>query len=233
MSNLNELRPIQALSPFKRFCCTIGNLPSSYVESMTYMELVYWLCDYLKNTVIPAVNNNANAVLELQNLYVELKNYVDNYFENIDIQEEINNRLDEMAESGELDTVIENYVNYCYIIDEIKSYEFYNENGKTHVKIFHIPNKDTNGNDILLQHGFSNDIASNTQATETPTEFSKRKNTTLTTNASIFTDDIQSPNYNRILGLIIHNGQVVTDSREFYPTPRNGLARSLYFGIKK
>lgn len=110
MSNLNELRPIQALSPFKRFCCTIGNLPSSYVESMSYMELVYWLCDYLKNTVIPAVNNNANAVLELQN-------YVDNYFENIDVQEEINNKLDEMAESGQLAEIIAQYVNtQCLLV---------------------------------------------------------------------------------------------------------------------
>ena len=99
MSNLNELRPIQALSPFKRFCCTIGNLPSSYVESMSYMELVYWLCDYLQNTVIPALNNNAYAIQELQN-----------YFSNLDIQEEINNKLDQMAESGELTEIISQYL---------------------------------------------------------------------------------------------------------------------------
>lgn len=106
MSNLNELRPIQALSPFKRFCCTIGNLPSSYVESMSYMELVYWLCDYLKNTVIPAVNNNANAVLELQNLYVELKNYVDNYFDTVDFEEKVSEKLNEMALDGTLANII-------------------------------------------------------------------------------------------------------------------------------
>lgn len=104
MSNLNELTPIQALSPFKRFCCTIGNLPSSYVESMSYMELVYWLCDYLKNTVIPALNNNAYAVQELQN-------FVTNYFENLDVQDEIDNKLDEMVESGELEEIISYYLN--------------------------------------------------------------------------------------------------------------------------
>lgn len=104
MSNLNELTPIQALSPFKRFCCTIGNLPSSYVESMSYMELVYWLCDYLKNTVIPALNNNAYAVQELQN-------FVTNYFENLDVQDEIDNKLDEMVESGTLQEIITSYLN--------------------------------------------------------------------------------------------------------------------------
>ena len=113
MSDLNELRPIQALSPFKRFCCTIGNLPSSYTQCMSYVELLDWFCHYLQNTVIPAVNNNANSVLELQNLYIKLKNYVDNYFENIDVQEEINNKLDEMAENGILQNIIDSqYILY-------------------------------------------------------------------------------------------------------------------------
>lgn len=99
----------QNLRPFKYFCMTIGAIPSSYMEAMSYQELLMWFCDYLKNTVIPTVNNNANAVTELQNLYVELKNYVDNYFINLDVQEEINNKLDEMAENGTLENLLTNY----------------------------------------------------------------------------------------------------------------------------
>ena len=106
MANLNELRPIQALSPFKRFCCTIGNLPSSYVESMSYMELIYWLCDYLQNTVIPTIDNNAQAVKELQDLFIELQNYVNNYLNNLDLQEDINNKLDEMVQDGTLAEIV-------------------------------------------------------------------------------------------------------------------------------
>lgn len=110
MSNLNELKPVGNLSPFTRFCCTIGNLPSSYMVSLTYEEQLLWLCDYLQNTVIPAVNTNAEAVKELQELYVKLKDYVDNYFNNLDVQQEINNKLDEMAESGELSEIITHYL---------------------------------------------------------------------------------------------------------------------------
>lgn len=106
MSNLNELKPIINLNPFARFCCTIGNLPTSYMTSLTYEEQLMWLCDYLQNTVIPAVNNNAECVKELQELYVKLKNYVDNYFNNLDVQKEINNKLDKMAEDGTLDKII-------------------------------------------------------------------------------------------------------------------------------
>lgn len=103
---MSELKEVQGLRPFTKFCMTIGNLPSSYLVSMTYEEQILWLCDYLQNTVIPTVNNNAEAVEELQNLYLQLKNYVDNYFTNLDIQNEINNKLDEMATDGTLANII-------------------------------------------------------------------------------------------------------------------------------
>ncbi len=109
MSNLSELKPVGSITPFTKFCCTIGNLPSSYMQSFTYEEQLLWLCDYLQNTVIPAVNTNAEAVAELQGLYIELKDYVDHYFENLDVQNEINNKLDEMASDGTLNTLIEKY----------------------------------------------------------------------------------------------------------------------------
>ena len=94
--------------PFRVFCQKV--IPLAFDESMSYLELLYSLLHYIKETVIPAVNNNAEAVEELQNLYNELKSYVDNYFENLDVQEEINNKLDDMAESGELAEIIEQFL---------------------------------------------------------------------------------------------------------------------------
>ena len=93
------MNKIDKLPPFKRFCVTIGNLPSSYVDSMSYYECLMWLCKYLKDTVIPAVNENAEAVNELIN-----------WFNNLDVQEEIDNKLDEMVESGELQEIIASYL---------------------------------------------------------------------------------------------------------------------------
>lgn len=112
IKNTNLIPPspqidINSLKPFTRFCCSIGAIPSSYLVSMSYEEQLLWLCDYLQNTVIPTVNNNGQAVAELQGLYVQLKNYVDNYFTNLDVQEEINNKLDEMAENGELQAILD------------------------------------------------------------------------------------------------------------------------------
>lgn len=110
MANTNDLKPIATIKPFTKFCCTIGAIPSSYLVSLTYEEQLLWLCDYLQNTLIPAINQNGEAITELQNLYIQLKEYVDNYFENLDVQEEINNKLDDMAEHGELQAIIEAYL---------------------------------------------------------------------------------------------------------------------------
>lgn len=104
------INPIK-LKPFTKFCVSLGMLPSSYKQSLTYEEQLIWFCDFLENKVIPAVNQNAEAVEEMQNLFNELQTYVNEYFSNIDVQEEINNKLDDMAESGELEEIIGIYLN--------------------------------------------------------------------------------------------------------------------------
>ena len=105
------------ISPFKHLCMTIGNLPTAYVESMTYYECVTFLVKFIENQIMPAVNKNSEAITELQNLYIELKKYVDDYFDNLDIQEEINTKIDEMVESGEFQEII--FSNLCYVTYEM------------------------------------------------------------------------------------------------------------------
>ena len=120
--NLN-LKTISTIdpSPFKHLCVTIGELPSSFLESMSYYELLAWFVNYLQNTVIPAVNANGEATAELQELFVELKTFVDTYFENLDVQEEINNKLDQMAEDGTLQEIITAYIqaNVAWTFDSV------------------------------------------------------------------------------------------------------------------
>lgn len=104
------------LRPFKRLCVTIGAIPTSYMESMTYYEMLEWLCKYLSDTVIPAINSNAEAVKECQDLYLELKDYVDHYFDNLDIQAEVDAKLDDMAEQGQLTDIIAQYLQLAGIL---------------------------------------------------------------------------------------------------------------------
>ena len=99
-------KDVKLMSPFKTMLITIGELPTAYIESMSYYEGLCYLVNYLCNNVIPALNQNGEAVKELQDKFIELQNYVNNYFDNLDVQEEINNKLDEMAEQGELTSII-------------------------------------------------------------------------------------------------------------------------------
>lgn len=86
-------------SPFKHLVMTIGELPTTFVESMSYYETIAWLVDYIKNKVIPPINNNAEAIKEIQA-----------WISTLDLQDEVDNKLDEMAESGQLAEIIAQYL---------------------------------------------------------------------------------------------------------------------------
>lgn len=285
------------LCPFKWF--VLQNFPfiEADFDAITNWQLFCKLGEEM-NKIIEKVNQAGEQTENLTNAFIELQNYVNDYFENLDVQEEINNKLDEMAEGGELANIIaqflnancilkfnnmqelinsenlvngnivgvfgntninDGFVNYylittetteialnnnlyakiiynekvdgSYLIDEIEHFEYYVENSKSTVQIFHIPNKDKFGKEIPIQHGFSDDIVVDTPFEETPTHFSNRKNATLCINASIGCVNSESVWYDKILGLIIHNGVVVTDSREYYDNP-NWYQNRYILGLK-
>ena len=90
------------ISPFIFYCQKV--MPAVLDDSLSYYEVLCKLVAKL-NDVISATNSTSDQMLEL-------KNYVDHYFDNLDVQQEINNKLDQMAESGELETIIENYLEF-------------------------------------------------------------------------------------------------------------------------
>ncbi len=97
------------LSPFKWFCLTNFPFIEYDFDALTNYELMCKIVQYL-NDVIVKTNEIGEQTENLTNAFIELKNYVDNYFENLDVQEEINNKLDEMAESGQLQEIIEQFL---------------------------------------------------------------------------------------------------------------------------
>lgn len=117
-----DLKTVQGLRPFQKFCMSIGELPSSYKNSLSYLDLLMWFCDYLENKVIPTINNNAEAVTEIQTLFTELKNFIDNYFENLDVQNEINNKLDSLTADGTLYNIMYPYFS-LFLSDLTEKYD--------------------------------------------------------------------------------------------------------------
>lgn len=127
--------PPMKVLPLKKICMTIGQLPTAYLETMTYYEMLLWFIGYLRDNIIPTVNNNGEALEEVQTIVMSLQNYinnfkdsidqdvedledyVNNYFENLDVQEEINNKLDEYVEDGTLEHIIASYLDTQKIYD--------------------------------------------------------------------------------------------------------------------
>lgn len=70
------------------FSYTIGELPTSFKDSLTYQEQLTWLCNYLAATIEPSLNNNINA-------FNELYDYVNNALN--DLIAYINTNLPDIA----------------------------------------------------------------------------------------------------------------------------------------
>ena len=91
--------------PFVTFVTSA--VPMVFDNSLSYYEALCALWKWLQDDVVNVINNNATVTedyIELTNEYIEkfneLKDYVDTYFDNLDVQEEINNKLDAMVEEG-------------------------------------------------------------------------------------------------------------------------------------
>jgi len=126
MNNHINVQKVQPTGIFTNYI--FKALPLAFDESMSYYECICNLLDYLKNTILPTINNNADAVIEIQNnvdsfeenmttsfteftttinnTVNELESYMNNYFDNLDVQEEINNKIDELVLNGTMDSLL-------------------------------------------------------------------------------------------------------------------------------
>ena len=156
------------LSPFKWF--VLENFP--FIEA-DFDALTEWqlFCKIGKeiNKIIDSQNIVGEQAETLTNAFNTLKNYVDNYFKNLDVQEEINNKLNEMAETGELQNIIGEFLKLNSLItfnniEDMKSSQnlidgsfaqtlgFYsiNDGGNALYKIRNITNNDIINNSTII-----------------------------------------------------------------------------------
>lgn len=105
----NKIVHAAPVPPFVTFVASA--VPMVFDNSMSYYEALCALWKWLQDDVINVINNNATVTEEYIRLTEELKEFVENYFANLDVQEEINNKLDQMAEDGTLADIITAYLN--------------------------------------------------------------------------------------------------------------------------
>ena len=102
MGNYKDLRP------FRFWCQKV--LPLVYDDSLSYYEVLSKIVDYLNKTMedVGVLHEDVEALHEA---YRQLQQYVNDYFSNLDVQQEINNKLDIMATDGTLDRLLLPYFN--------------------------------------------------------------------------------------------------------------------------
>lgn len=101
MAKLPKGQSVVPMPPFRAFLA--DNIPAVYDNTMSYYDELTALIKYLQDTVVPALNADSEAI-------TVLSNFVEHYFDNLDVQEEINNKLDQMAEDGTLQEIVASYL---------------------------------------------------------------------------------------------------------------------------
>ena len=128
MNNDSEEKIVHAapVPPFVTFVTSA--VPMVFDNSMSYYEALCALWKWLQDDVIDVINNNASVTElwraeltefeedltdkfdDLSDEFDQLEEFVNTYFDNLDVQEEINNKLDAMVEDGTLQTLINNFL---------------------------------------------------------------------------------------------------------------------------
>lgn len=79
-------------------------------ESGTVLQQTARMYDKV-NEVVASVNQQNEKIAEYIEKFNQLHDYVYTYFDNLDVQNEIDNKLDEMFANGQLDLLFQKYVN--------------------------------------------------------------------------------------------------------------------------
>lgn len=99
------MKQITHIPKFRRF--VIQNFPfiEEDFDALTDYGLISKIVEYL-NTVIDSQNDLSDNFTELNNAFNELHDYVEHYFDNLDVQQEINTKLDTMVADGTMDELL-------------------------------------------------------------------------------------------------------------------------------
>lgn len=160
--------------PFVRYCA--ATIPTVFDDSLSYYECLCALWKWLQDNLVDVINDNAAITEDLQIKVKELKEFVENYFDNLDVQEEINNKLDAMTEDGTLQEIIGAYLNANAVwgfdnVADMKAstnlidgsfartlgYYTINDGGRALYKIRAITNDDIVDDSFIIEIGDSSD----------------------------------------------------------------------------
>lgn len=115
----------KTLQPFRYWCQKV--LPLVYDDSLSYYELLCKVVDYLNKSMedVETLHDDVDdlhaaygqlqnftnvSITDLRSDYQNLINYVNGYFASVNVQQEINNKLDAMALDGSLSALLAPFI---------------------------------------------------------------------------------------------------------------------------
>lgn len=165
-------------------------------------EIRKWAADYKQ------IHDETEGMLAQ---IAELKRYVDSYFDDLDIQTEINNKIDEMVADGTFERIVGDYIDV--IEQDMADKSYYNEitwkqfrSSNTNVYVVTVPRIDSDGK--VIQISIEKDLDNS------PAVHAQKTYSTLTTNGQLY---MKSENDNWLTGNIVSKGvalnnQTVTEN---------------------
>lgn len=107
----NDYKDMLHLTPFK--ACVLQNFPfiEADFDAVTNYQLLCKVVEYL-NKVIDNSNKQNDNITQLEQNFITLYNYVKDYFDNLDITDEIDKKIDELITSGELASFFKSIIGY-------------------------------------------------------------------------------------------------------------------------
>lgn len=101
----NNYTDMKNLTPFK--LCVLQNFPfiEADFDAVTNYQLLCKVIEYL-NKFIDNNNKQNNNITQLEQNFITLYNYVKDYFDNLNLQNEINNKIDELITTGEFNSFL-------------------------------------------------------------------------------------------------------------------------------
>lgn len=106
MKNVNNnYTDMKNLTPFK--LCVLQSFPfiEADFDAVTNYQLLCKVVEYL-NKIIDNNNKQNDNINQLEQNFITLYDYVNNYFSNLDVQEEINKKIDELITTGEFNSFL-------------------------------------------------------------------------------------------------------------------------------
>lgn len=65
------------ISNFRHFPKSIGELPTSYRESISYEEQLLWLCNFIEKEILPSIELSQETVEEIKSSFESLQKEVE------------------------------------------------------------------------------------------------------------------------------------------------------------